>query len=275
MRFNLIIFILAFFLLSTACTNATEQQEFPNQIPVKEKLEDQTTYLKNWTFVDKSAPHIIRMIKPENPVFDGALLWHGYIETQTEKDAAFSALKAEGFKNPKITSIRETNVEFLRRIDRHPEARAFIMEVEGKLSGKPARANIYTWSGTALEKSGKKTLVHVFMAPQPIYEAMGGFAVNSVYSLDAMVPADSIMLELGQFSPEKATTQMVQLFNSWAITYIETDMAITQMLMGQTMSMNQQLLNSMQSYNNALSQCGGWDCSMSQGADGTWTSTPD
>ena len=269
--FTLLALLALFF---SGCSNAAGQSELPNQVPIKAKTTDNVTYIQNWSFVEKKAAHIGKILKPDNAAFDGALLWYGPIETQDYKKAALSALKAEGFTKPKIVSTHETNVDFLRQIDGHPEARAYMLVIDGRLAGKPARASVYTWFGNALDASGKTTTTHVFMAPSPIYEALGGIAVNSVYNLDATVAESTNMLEIGRLSPDESTAKMAELFNSWAVTYIQTNIAIMQM-MGQTMAINQQTLNSMQSYNNALSQCGGWDCSISQGGDGLWTATPD
>lgn len=270
-------FIILFTVVSSwlfaACSNAN-QVDLPNQVPVQTRTADNVILLEGWSFTDKQAPYIERMSKPDNPAFDGALLWYGYVETQDAKKAALSMLEAEGFENAKIKSVRQAYGDLLKQIDGHPEAEVTMLIIEGRLSGKPARANVYTWFGTILDPTGKKTMTHVFMAPVPIYEAMGGIAVNAVYNLNASVNSGTNMLELGQLSADESSVKMVELFHGWAVDYITNNIMLMQ-LMGQTMSMNQQVLDSMQSYNNALSQCGGLDCNISQGADGLWTATPD
>lgn len=260
-----------------ACSKA-QTSSYPNQVPTIVELADGSRQLEHWSSVGKAAPHINQMFRPDRPEFDGAVLWYGRVPSKDPGSGslagAFRALEAEGFEHPKVESIQPATIDFIRQIDSHPQAQVHIIFVTGSLSGEPAKAILYNWFGQVAESSGDKAIAHVFMAPTPIFEALGGIAVSGVYNLNATVAPGTNMLKLGRLSPDQATKKLAQLVDGWAVNYLQTQIAMMQM-MGQTLSMNQQVIDSMQSYNNALSQCAGWDCTFSQDATGAWTATPD
>ena len=267
--------ILLFLLPFMACSNATGQQTYPNQIPVKMTTADGKSILKNWSFVKSADENTLVMKKPDNPAFTGALMWGGNIKSKDPKEATLRALKLQGFQNGKVKAMREVNSNFVQQYDGHPNARVHVLIVDGQLSGKPARAAVYTWHGKTYDDTFTLTNVNIFMAPRPIFEALGGVVAPSVGWFDAVASPDINLLKFGQLSPDTAAKKMTHFFDTWLYNYLQINNALMEMMIGQVTASNQQLLNSMQSYNSALSQCGGWDCSISQGADGMWSATPD
>ena len=265
--------ILATLCLS-ACAPASGQPAYPNQVPVIVETADYQANLRGWTFVDTDATHIKKMTKPDDPIFDGAVAWYGDVQSRQPEDAALKALELEGFSKPKVVSIQESHTVFIRQLDSNKNASVHLMVVDGQLSKQPARAVVYCWYGNIPDESGNETTTHVFMAPRPVFEALGGIVVPSVLYLQAIAPKDMKMLDYGKLSPNEATQRMATVVDSWAVNYLLVNLEMLRS-MGQTMSLNQQVLDSMQSYNSALSACGGWDCNFSQSSDGTWTAIPD
>ena len=143
---------------------------------------------------------------------------------------------------------------------------------DGELKGQPAKAIAYTWSGKAL--CGDEDfchVAHVFMAPKAQFEALGGGAVIAVAWLQQDVP-DGVtsMTKYGVLADSEAVAKLAQYADSWMAGYIQTHVQMMQS-MGTAHNISQSVISSMQSYNNALSQCYGLDCSISQGPGNGWT----
>ena len=267
--------ILAGAIIFAGCQPAASQN-LPDVVLKRVDTAAGSTTLQGWDEVAGPRVTIPKVLTPQNPEFSGARLFYETSLDSNSKSATEAMLKLNGFTKSRYRSSHDAETSFVKTIDGHDNAGVKTFFYEGQLDAKPAKAISYTWSGQVLCK-GKAfcTVVHTFMAPNAEFEALGGGAVLAVAWLQQDVPSSvTSMREYGALPADQATQKLAQYANSWMVGYIQTHIQMMQM-MGQNAAINQQVMDGMQSYNNALSQCGGWDCSFSQGADGMWTATPD
>ncbi len=274
-------FVIQFVLFSVclsflAACGPAASQDLPDVVIKRLKLEDGTSVLEGWRTEPGARSTVGKIYIPETPAFADAKILYESSSFPDPKKATEEILKLNGFQKAKFRSSASANKNFVQTIDGHHDAEIEVFFYEGRLNGKPAKAIAYTWMGQVLcGEEAFCAVAHVFMAPSDQFEALGGGATLAVLWLQQDVPSSApSMKKYGAMPPEQATKRLAQYADLWMVGYLRTHVEMMQM-MGQYAAFNQQLMNSMQSYNNALSQCGGWVCSITQGGDGNWTATPD
>lgn len=271
---NIVICVLGIVLFAN-CQPAASQALPDIVIKRVDKSEGGTT-LDGWSEAPGPRGTVSKVLTPQNDTFSAARLFYESHSERDPKSATEAVLKLNGFQRARFRSSHQAETSFVKTIDGHSDAAVTTFFYDGELGGKPAKAIMYTWGGQVLCKGEAFcSIVHVLMAPNAEFEALGGGAALAVAWLQQDVPASvSSMKNYGALPPKEAAEKLAQYANNWMASYIQTHVQMMQM-MGQTAAINQQVLSSMQSYNTALSQCGGWECSFSQGGDGMWTATPD
>lgn len=261
--------------LFATCQSA-ESQTLPDTVLKRVTNEDGASTLQGWNEVKGPRITIPKILTPQGAEFSGARLFYESSLDSDARSATEKVLGLNGFTRAQYKTSHATLKSFIKTIDGHKNADVTIFFYEGRLDGKPAKAITYTWSGKVLcGDDDFCNVVHTFMAPSDQFESLGGGAVLAVAWLEQDVPQGvTSMKKYGAVPAKDATQKLAQYVNSWASTYLKTHVQMMQML-GQNTSINQQVIDNMQSYNNALAQCGGWDCSISQGGNGMWTATPD
>lgn len=267
-------FILRYLLtLLLVLTPLLARAELPNLVAKLVEYENGLKGLEGWRMEPETqTSEYSARIVPIDPVFSGAVSHFQSVVSGDPMRSAIEVATGNGMTDAKVVAIDEMDAGMLKPIDPHPDATLHFVTIEGQMGGKPARGVFMNWFGTAglAEDEPASTGVHYFMAPKDQFEALGGWAIIAIRFLDATATDDTVMVELGRKAPKEAHNELAQMFGAWAVSYVQTQAAIT-MMMGQTMQIQQQTIQSMQSYNNALSQCGGLGCSMSMDAQGIWS----
>lgn len=252
--------------------NSAATQEMPDLVLERINVADGTPSLANWTVRPGQRVTQAKVLTPNHSAFPEARLFYETSKGKTPQSATESVLALNGFEKSKFLAHQKTTTDFVRTIDGHKDASVNIYIYKGILNGKAAKAIAYTWSGKVLCGNEEFcSVAHVFMAPDNQFEALGGGAVLAVAWLEQDVPENvTSMKKYGNLTPRLAVEKLGQYADSWMASYIQTHVQMMQM-MGSAHNINQQVLSSMQSYNNALSQCYGLDCSIVQGPGNSWS----
>ena len=255
---------------------ASQERQSPDVVVKRIELGDGSTSLANWRERAPARPSQRKMLIPRHPSYQGARLFYEKSMQPTPRAATEDILSMSGFRGAVYKAESSGNREFVRTIDGHPRSAITTFMYEGTLGGQPAKAIAYVWSGKAVCGTDPYCHTpHVFMAPNNQFKKLGGGAPIAIAWLNQDVPAGvNAMDKYGSLAPQEATFKLAQYVNTWMVGYIQTHIQMMQM-MGQANSISQQVMQSMQSYNNALSQCYGMDCSISQGPGNTWSATID
>lgn len=258
-------------ILIMGCGNATSQQ-MPSLVLERIKTADGSSTLADWRVSPGQRVTQAKVLTPNHSAFPDAQLYYESSKDKTPRTATESLLALNGFEKSKFLAHKKTTTDFVRTIDGHRDASVNIYFYEGVLKEKPAKAISYTWSGQVLCGDEEFcSVAHIFMAPDNQFEALGGGAVLAVAWLEQDVPEGvASMKKYGDIPPDLAVRKLAQYADSWMASYIHTHVQMMQM-MGSSHNVNQQVLSSMQSYNNALSQCYGLDCSIAQGPGNSWS----
>ena len=268
-------------LLLTVClsllnTGTAASEGLPAVVLKRVSLADGSTQLAEWTQTTGQRITQPKILKPDNPAFPDAILFY---ESSIEPDSQLASkevLELNQFKQPVLRAHHAATTDFVKTIDGHANAGVNMYLYDGQFAGSPAKAIAYTWSGQALcGEESFCSVVHTFIAPVEQFKALGGGAVIAVAWLQQDVPPGvNSMEKYGDISDGLAVEKLARYADSWMAGYIQTHVQMMQS-MGAAHNINQQVISSMQSYNNALSQCYGLDCSISQGPGNTWSVTTD
>lgn len=264
------IFAITFFSLLIPYGDATSEQVLAIEAARRVESTDGRSVLENWSFVTSDHPGISEVTVPDNPLLEGAKTIYGRFNEKDPKTASLAILNTQNMQKIKLLAKKTSNTEFIHRIDGDPEAEVNILMYEGIIDEKDTTAIIYIWYGNPIDNNENYSAVHAFIAPTAIFKALGGITIPGVLWLSRTSSEADQLIEDSSLSPDAATTKLALFVDNFAVNYIINHLAIMSM-MGQLNAANQQLLNSMQSYNTALSQCNGFDCTMSQDAQGTWS----
>jgi len=264
--------------LMTAALSACSVQttEYPNWPTKHATTESGMHSLENWVENVGPCEDLKYCIVPSADAFQGSVSWFQQVDQDNPKKAAKTAARDQGLKSISVLATARVDQVSLKAIEPDENGTAYAVMLEGKLKGRDARAIMLVWYGRYghAEDDPASSGVHAFMAPKPAFEALGGMAIPGVRWFGGGTADDEDMREDGELSPKAATKKLASFHAAWAAAQGNTDLIAQQMLFNmqmQTMQIHQQTINQMQSYNNALSACGGLDCSMSMNGDGTWT----
>jgi hypothetical protein len=87
------------------------------------------------------------------------------------------------------------------------------------MAGKPARFVGTVWYGVRGEPDGKAASgVHGFVALEPVFVALGGYAVPAILFANARATPDTPMSVDGAKPPQQQAKELSDLFAQWANT---------------------------------------------------------
>lgn len=260
-------FVFALLVNLAGCAPAS----YPNSVPKATQYEDGRYGLEGWKHLGEGRNDAVRSrIVPEERAFRGAISYFMQVDTSNPATAAKRAVRAEGLRGPRVLARTTLDPDISKHVEPDPEGRIHSVMLEGRLNGRDARAIAVVWYGSYGHAEGEPSNsgVHVFMAPKDVFEAMGGYAVVAVRHFGAV--SSGRMDRDGRLRPKVATTKLNDVMAHWVVGYVE-QMMVMQMMMGQTMAIQQQTIDHMMSYNNALSTCAGLDnCSIQMDGTGGW-----
>lgn len=260
------VFIVA--VISTGCTDrAMAEAPLPNQPTVAIENYDGKRVLKDWSAQKATALGMKDRATPDNPVFAGAETWIIAVNQTNLDTATREAFVAAGMSNIKILASESGNPAAMQVLHAHPQAKQASVMLEGSLDGTKARGIALVILGNADGGAPETASVHGFMAPIPIFEALGGMAVLGVLHLHGQTSPQENMLEDGKLSPVVASRKLNSFFAAWVQAYVIPMMATS-------MQIQQQSIQNMQSWNNSMNACAGDpSCSVVPMNDGSggWT----
>jgi hypothetical protein len=198
---------------------AFAQGGLPNLVAVRTIGSDGKPTLAGWrsVAVPKAATGLrySARLEPSSAAFSGARVFVVSLGEADAVSAARKAAAAEGFETTKVLAEKTAPQAVVDRLEKGSKVTAVMLE--GRLGGRPARFVGHVWYGAAGEPDGKAASgVHAFVAPEPVFVALGGFAIPAVLFLNAKATPDSIMAEEGSLAPEDATAKLASMFAQWA-----------------------------------------------------------
>lgn len=238
---------LALAALAAACAPAGEradaqsagQQASPQQVAAPAKpLPDQTAVritgadrqplLQGWS--PTPAPQSKDVLRyshhsaPDNPAFAGARAFSSAVRETNAAAAAKKALAVEGFEMTAVLAEAKAKQAVMDRLETGSWGTA--LTAAGKIDGKPARFIGVVWYGAMGEPDGKPAAgVAGFMAPEPAFVALGGYAVPAILFYSATATPDTPMSVDGSEPPQKAAQLMADMFSAWAGTLNRADLS--------------------------------------------------
>lgn len=248
--------------LSSACS-----QSLPNQRAVLIEDYDGSSYLEGWSTRPPTTEQMYDRYAPDNPAFRGAETWKIPVEDSDLKRGTLTAFAAAGMQNPKIIAFEYGNPSAMGVLDSHPDANMASIMVRGRINGAEARGIAINIFGSSTTEPPTTATVQAFMAPKPIFEALGGMAVPGVWWLSGMTAPDENMLEDGTLPPDEAVAKLNKFFAAWIEYYVIPMMAMT-------LQTQMQSIQNMQSWTNSMNACAGDpNCSVVPMNDGSggWT----
>lgn len=183
---------------------AASSQALPGVVLKRITNADGSSTLADWSQLAGVPASQKKMLTPDWAAYSDARL---YYESSKEKDprsAAEEILALNKCSQLSFLAEAPATSEFVRTIDGHDEAAVTILMFAGKLSGSPAKAITYVWTGQALcGELGYCSVVHTFMAPDDQFEGLGGGATLAVAWLQQDVPDGvSSMKKYGDLAPQ-------------------------------------------------------------------------
>lgn len=224
--------------------------------------------LAGWRHVEDG--QLREVMEPRKRIYEGARTYFVQVDARDPQAAAKRAAAQGGLRHARVLSTTLLDPEVSRHVEPDPEGRINSVMLEGKIGGKSARAIALAWYGSFGHAEGEPSNsgVYVFMAPDNAFEALGGYAVLAARNFSAEVTGST--RAQGSLRPRAATQALNKIVAEWVVLYVQQQM-VMQMMMGQTMAIQQQTLNQMMTYNNAMSTCAGMDnCSVEMDGTGEW-----
>ena len=259
---GIVVVVIGYFCSTVACA-----QSLPNQRAVLIENTDGTSILEGWSSRVPSVQEMYDRYTPDNPAFQGAETWKIPVEDSDLKRGTLFAFDLAGLKDAEILAFAYGNPSAMDVLDSHPDAKMASIMVEGELNGKLARGIAITIYGSSTTEPPTTATVQAFMAPKPVFEALGGIAVPGVWWLLGVTSADENMLEDGRLPPDEAVAKLNLFFAAWIEHYVIP-------MMSMSMQMQMQSIQNMQSWNNSMNACAGDpNCSVVPMNDGSggWT----
>lgn len=245
-RFLFVILIL----LATPCNAKTT---YPDMPAVAQLYANGVSGLAGWHSATEAGAGTSDRIVPDDPVFDGAVSWSMQIDEQDLRRATLTAAESENFTVEKFLAVTPIDQEkTLAYIEPDPNGDAVVVMLEGKLGTTPARAIMLVWYGTYGLAKGAAAVsrVYAFIAPTPVFEALGGPDIPGVRRFDATTQPDSTMLADGNLTHAAATQKLALFFHDWVAVQVlgtSTD--------GQATEHQSRTIHYLQNWNNALPVC--------------------
>ena len=195
--------------------------QLPNLITVRTVGNDGKVGLAGWrTTTPPKSADVLRYslhIEPSDKAFLGARTFVASLHDADAVSAAKKAAAAEGFETTKVLAQAKVKQAVVERLEKGGKVTAVMLE--GRMAGKPARFIGHVWYGASGEPDGKAASgVHGFVAPEPAFVALGGYAIPAILFLGATATPGSNMSEDGSVPPQEATTKLADLFAQWAAT---------------------------------------------------------
>ena len=236
--------------------------DYPNQpaIPIEDENGDRR--LQHWSEGTPTDPRMTGISLPDNPAYAGASIWMVKLPRQAAESAAKTGFEAAGMKKVKIIATADGNPAAMKVLDNSETAEAKVVMVDGVIGDEGSRGIALILRGQ--NNGTEKSTVHGFLAPTDAFVALGGFAVPAVQWLQASAePGDDMSLD-GALPPQQAVNKLRDFFTVWVSDYVIP-------MLGITMQMQMQSIQSMQSWNNAMNACAGdSSCTVVPQADGNW-----
>ncbi|MEL7296619.1 MAG: hypothetical protein AAGJ86_03095 [Pseudomonadota bacterium] len=251
-------------LLAIACGSAFTDIEaaLPNQPTVAIERDDGSRTLANWSTAASMHENMSERILPDNPAFEGAEVWLMLSQGDSLETAAVDAFRQAGLQDATIIASTPCNPVAVDVLDASPGSEGAVVMVAGTLGGEAARGIGIVLFGRD-DEHGPHANVHAFMAPENKFVALGGFAVPGVRWLMASTAPNEDMTIDGSFAPEAATARLSEFFSVWVEHWLIPMMAMT-------LQSQMQSIQSMASWNNAMSACAGdANCTVVEAADGS------
>ncbi|MEM1261259.1 MAG: hypothetical protein AAGH76_02555 [Pseudomonadota bacterium] len=254
--------VLAPLLAAFGATTVHGESRLPNQPAIATEDDSGNRQLQHWTATEPTASKMKERAVPNRAEFAGAELWLMHEPGKDPQQVAVAAFARAGMQNVVVAAHAPGNPAAMHVLDSHPESSADVVMVTGEISGNDARGIallLYGGSGDGPTESG----VHAFMAPAPVFEALGGYAIVAVKWLQASASIDSDMREDGAMAPLAASRRLNEFFAAWVEGFVMPMLAMS-------MQMQMQSIQSMQSWSNAMNTCAGdASCSVVPSADGS------
>lgn len=259
-------------LLASACGG----QDYPALKTELTRYDSGEYGLVGWSPRPPSEDGAILQIKPDSGIYRGAHSYFIQVDERAPEAAAKAAMRTHGFRTRRVLATHRIEQEVLAQLEPDENGRAHTVMLEGKLNGRDAKGVALVWYGSFGHDEGvpANSGVYVFMAPDKAFAALGGYAVPAVRFFGATVSGKQMVARDGRARPTVATKGLADMAEGWIAAYAvqrQVDMIAMQMMMGQTMAIQQQTLNGMMSYNMALSTCGGMNgCTVEMDGTGGW-----
>ena len=257
----------AIFLWFSVAAFPATAEKLPDQPTIAVETASGEMVLKNWSPAPATSDNMKKRFVPDAREFSGADTWIVAIEDADLKRASRKAFSAAGMNGVKILAFEAANPAALDVIDSQPAAQAASVMVEGKIDGRLARGIAFVLFASIEGDVPETASVHGFMAPRPVFEALGGMAIPGVLHFGATTAPDENMLEDGTLKPVQAVQKLNSFFAGWVEGYVIP-------MMSMSMQMQLQSIENMQSWNNAMNACAGdTSCNVVPMNDGSggWT----
>ena len=254
---------LLFAVIGVAGTIAsTKTNPLPNQ-PALPHASEGRPALDGWQPAAVSWPKAEVHITPENPAFAGAHSWLQHEVGSDPERAAITAFTSAGMRDIKVSARRPCSPDAVAVLDANPEASGVVVMVSGVVDGKASRGIALVLRGSSEGDTPGTASAHAFMAPQSVFEALGGYAIVAVRWLQASATPQSDMSEDGLLAPQAAVDRLSLFFTTWITDYVIP-------MMGMALQSQLQTIQNMQSWNNAMNACAGSsNCSVVPSSDGS------
>jgi len=242
-------------------------QDLPNQRAVLVEDFDGSSYLEGWSSRTPTSEGMYDRYVPDDPVFAGAETWKIPVEDGDLKRGTLTAFAQAGMARPKIIAFAYGNPAAMDVLDSHPEANMASIMVEGRINGTRARGIAINIYGSSTTGPPTTATVQAFMAPEAVFEALGGMAIPGVWWLSGMTVPGENMLDDGTLPPDEAVAKLNAFFAAWVEHYVIP-------ILSMTLQTQMQSIQNMQSWNNSMNACAGDpNCSVVPMNDGSggWT----
>lgn len=202
-----------------AVAQTTPAVALPDQVAVRITDADGEPSLQGWhaTPAPAATPELRYYsvhVEPENAVFAGAKAFAGSWNASDAIAAARNAAGAEGFETTKVLAQAVVDPAIATRLG--SDTRVTSVMLEGRLNGQPARFAGYVWYGAHGEPDGKAASgVHGFVAPEPVFVALGGYAVPGILFGVAVATPETPMSVDGAKAPDVQARELADLFAGW------------------------------------------------------------
>lgn len=202
-----------------AVAQTTPAAGLPDQMAVKIGGPDGKPSLQGWKTTPAPAGtpglrYYLVHIEPEDAAFAGAKAFGGSWDAADAVSAARNAAAAEGFETTRVLAQAAVDPVVARL---EPGGRVTSVLLAGKLDGQPALFAGYVWYGALGELDGKVASgVQGFVAPEPVFVALGGYAVPAILSGIAVATPDTPMSVDGAKPADVQAKELADLFAGWA-----------------------------------------------------------